>query len=153
MAHYEQETSGESIVEKDTEGVVSDELEFTNNNVPATGSNIPNEGAENMALKTVDMRGGIDKTYPVRSRTSGALYQVTRWVSGAWSCDCADWIMRRSQSPRHDVDAPMFTCIFKGKEQKFDAHCKHIRDEGIPSWRNPARSESVESRFENLERV
>lgn len=112
-----------------------------------------NEGAEekNMALNKVDMTGEIDKTYPVRSRTSGALYQVTRWKSGAWSCDCPDWINRRSQAPSHDADAPSFTCLFKGKEQTFEPHCKHIRDEGIPTWKNPARSESVESRFENLE--
>jgi len=114
--------------------------------------NTTDTGAEkNMALNRIDMAGGIEKTFPVRSRTSGALYQVTLWKSLAWSCDCPDWINRRSQAPDHTAEAKPFTIIFRGKEVTLEPHCKHIRDEGIPSWRRPNRGESVESRFENLE--
>ena len=114
--------------------------------------NDSDKGAEkNMALNKIDMAGGIDKTYPVRSRQSGALYQVTLWKSGAWSCDCADWINRRSQAPDHSATAQPFTTTFKGKAVTFEPHCKHILQDGIPAYRQPNRTESTESRFENLE--
>lgn len=43
----------------------------------------------------------------------GALYQVVSWWFGSWSCDCADWVNRRSKSIGHGEQA--------------DDHCKHIR--------------------------
>ena len=57
------------------------------------------------------MAGGVAKSFSVPG-SRGGFYQVVRWVSGAWSCNCSNWIHKRAQSEDHS--------------ERTGDHCKHV---------------------------
>jgi len=67
-----------------------------------------------MPLTKADRSGGRAHVFGVPSRSGTGTHEVIKWNSGAWSCNCVDWVIRRSKSGDHT--------------ERTGDHCGHIKD-------------------------
>jgi hypothetical protein len=81
-----------------------------------------------MALTKADKIGGAEQVFGVPASHGVGAHEVIRWRSGAWSCNCTDWIIRRSAALDHTRDAGPFMRYNKmGNLVPTDPHCAHVR--------------------------
>lgn len=66
-----------------------------------------------MPLRKEDKAGGPEHIFGVPSSRGTGIHEVIKWKSGAWSCNCTDWIIRRAKSGDHT--------------ERTGDHCTHVK--------------------------
>jgi hypothetical protein len=80
-----------------------------------------------VALTRADKFGGAAEVFGVPASHGTGAHEVIRWRSSAWSCNCVDWVIRRSAVPDHTRDAGQFMRKVRGDLVPTDPHCAHVR--------------------------